>query len=77
MGFRCRSCDSTRYAPVTVTRPDGTLYRSSLYACEGCSTVFTDPARFSRLPPSDPSESVERRGWESRRTVAKRSGALR
>jgi hypothetical protein len=73
MSFRCPGCDSARYAPVTVTRPNGTVYRSSLYACEGCSTVFTDPARFSRPPPSGSREALEHRGWESHRTLAKRS----
>lgn len=77
MGFRCRSCDSTRYAPVTVTRPDGSLYRSSLFACAGCSAVFTDPARYSRPPPSGSQESLERRGWESQRTLARRERAGR
>ena len=77
MEFRCPSCESRRYAPVTVTRPNGTVYRSSLYTCEGCSLVFTDPARFSRPPPSGSQEARERRGWESHRTLAKRDRASR
>ncbi len=73
MSFRCPTCDATRYASVTVTRPNGTVYRSSLFTCEGCSAVFTDPARYSRPPPSGSQESLERRGWESRRTLEARS----
>ena len=77
MSFRCPTCNSTRYGPVTVTRPNGTVYRSSLFSCDGCSAVFTDPARYSRPPPSGSQESLERRGWESQRTMAARSRTSR
>ena len=78
MAFRCPLCDSTRYEPVTVKRPNGTLYRSeSLFSCTGCSTAFTDPGRFSRPPPRGSQEPVQLQGWESRRTVARRARAER
>jgi hypothetical protein len=77
MRFRCPTCASTRYAAVTVTRPNGTVYRSSLYTCEGCSAVFTDPSRYSRPPPSGSQESLERRGWESQRTMVARGRTSR
>jgi hypothetical protein len=78
MSFRCPNCDSSRYDAVTVKRPNGTVYRSeSLFTCGGCSAVFTDPARFSRPPPSGSQESMELRGWESHRTLAKRARANR
>jgi len=78
MSFRCPICDSTRYEPVTVRRPNGSSYRSeSLFTCGGCSAAFTDPSRFSRPPPSGSQESIEMRGWESRRTLARRARAER
>lgn len=78
MTFRCPTCDARAYEAVSVRRPDGTLYRSnSLFACAGCSQVFTDPSRFSAPPPSGSQEALELRGWESRRTAAKRARATR
>jgi len=78
MAFRCPLCDSTGYEPVTVRRPNGTLYRSeSLYSCGGCSAAFTDPSRFSRPPPSAAQEPTDLRGWQSRRTLARRTRAER
>jgi hypothetical protein len=77
MSFRCPTCDSTRYGGVTVTRPNGTVYRSSLFTCEGCSAVFTDPSRYSRPPPSGSPQSLERRGAQSPAPLAARSRASR
>lgn len=48
MSFRCRLCGSDRFEQVTVRRADGSLYRSALLACAGCSLVFTDPDRFAQ-----------------------------
>ena len=75
MSFRCPHCNSSRYEPVSVKRPNGTIYRSdSLLACQGCSLVFTDPVRFSRPPPSpSSSDAIPSSTWESRRTAARRS----
>jgi len=47
MSFRCRLCGSDVFEQVSVRRPDGSLYRSALLACGGCSAVFTDPERFA------------------------------
>jgi hypothetical protein len=78
MAFRCPLCNSTGFEPVTVRRPNGTLYRSdSLYSCNGCSAAFTDPTRFTRPPSSGAQESLELRGWQSRRTLARRARAER
>jgi len=72
MPFRCRLCRAESYEPVTVRRPDGSLYRSTLLACVGCSAVFLDPDRFSLNPPPL-AEPVAHPQWESRRTAARRN----
>jgi len=78
MAFRCPLCESTRYESVTVKRPNGTAYQSeSLFSCAGCSAAFTSPSKFSSPPPSGSSEAKELRGWESRRTLARRARAER
>jgi hypothetical protein len=33
---------------VTVKRPNGSIYVSSLWKCRGCSVVFADPEQFTR-----------------------------
>jgi len=71
MPFRCRICACESFEQVTVRRPDGTLYRSALLACSGCSIVFTDPVRFSR-PADSPPRSASPLRWESRRSTARR-----
>jgi hypothetical protein len=71
MPFRCRVCSCEAFEPVTVRRPNGSIYQSALLACRGCSAVFTDPERFSR-PPDPPARVVSPPQWESRRTVARR-----
>jgi hypothetical protein len=71
MTFRCRVCCCDAFEQVTVRRPDGTVYRSTLLACRGCSTVVTDPERFSS-PPDPPVRVVSPPQWESRRTVTRR-----
>jgi hypothetical protein len=72
MPFRCRICSCDAFEQVTVRRADGSIYRSTLLACHGCSAVFTDPERFSR--PSDPPARVASPPqWESRRSVARRN----
>jgi hypothetical protein len=70
MAFRCRICGCDAFEQVTVRRADGTLYRSSLLACSGCSGVFTDPERFSR-PTEPPARVVSAPHWESRRTASR------
>ena len=45
--FRCRICSATTYERVVVMRDSGKPYRTSFFACMGCSAVFGDPARFS------------------------------
>jgi len=71
MPFRCRICSCDVFEQVTVRRADGSIYRSALLACRGCSTVFTDPERFSK-PRDPPSRVASPPQWESRRTVARR-----
>ena len=71
MPFRCRVCASESFEQVTVRRPDGSLYRSALLACSGCSIVFTDPVRFSR-PTDSPLSTASPLRWESRRSSARR-----
>jgi hypothetical protein len=71
MPFRCRICSGDAFEPVTVRRPDGSLYRSALLACRGCSAVFTDSVRFS-TPSDPPATVVSPPQWESRRTIARR-----
>jgi hypothetical protein len=71
MSFRCRLCSCDAFEPVTVRRADGSLYRSTLLACRGCSIVFTDPERFTR-PTDPPASMVSPPQWESRRTAARR-----
>jgi hypothetical protein len=71
MAFRCRICSCDAFEQVTVRRADGSVYRSALLACRGCSAVFTDPERFSK-PPGSPGKVVSPPQWQSRRTVARR-----
>jgi hypothetical protein len=77
MPFRCRVCSSDAYDAVTVRRPDGTVYQSTLLACHGCSTVFTDPVRFSNPTDPPPGQIVCVPRWESQRTAARRERASR
>jgi len=71
MPFRCRLCSCDAFDAVTVRRPDGSMYRSALLACRGCSAVFTNAGRFSR-PTEPPATVVSPPQWESRRTLARR-----
>lgn len=47
--FVCPLCASTVYEQVLVERPDRPPFLSSLYRCAGCSVVFTDREKFTRL----------------------------
>jgi len=75
MRFRCRICSSDAYELVTVRRPNGTVYRSTLLACCGCSTVFTDAARFTKPPDPPTGQVLSSPQWESRRSVGRRERA--
>jgi hypothetical protein len=47
--FLCPLCGSNEYVFVVFPRKDGTVYLTNIYQCGGCTVVFTDPERFSKL----------------------------
>ncbi len=47
--FRCPLCGSTAYDYVTVLRADGSILQTQTYQCGGCSVLFRDPERFTKL----------------------------
>jgi hypothetical protein len=42
----CPLCRSEKFVCVVATKPDGSFRRTSLFQCDGCSVVFTDPKQF-------------------------------
>jgi hypothetical protein len=48
-GWRCPLCDTTAYNRVRVRRPDGKEYLTEFYECAGCTVMFRNPGRFTRL----------------------------
>jgi hypothetical protein len=69
--FDCPLCKSNEYYLVTFPRPNGTVYSTKLYQCGGCTAVFTEPERFSRLVRSTANEATHwREARETRDTPA-------
>ena len=46
-GFQCALCGHGRYARLLVLREGQRPYVTDFFACEHCSTMFTDPQRFA------------------------------
>ena len=47
-GFECPVCGDRRYYRILVQRERQPAYRTAFYGCVGCSTMFTDPYRFTQ-----------------------------
>jgi hypothetical protein len=47
-GFECPLCEHRRYYRILVQREQQPPYRTSFFACFGCSTMFTDPFQFTQ-----------------------------
>lgn len=47
-GFECPVCGHRRYYRILVQRERQPPYRTSFYGCFGCTTMFTDPYRFTQ-----------------------------
>jgi hypothetical protein len=47
-GFECPVCGHRRYYRIVVQRERQPAYRTAFYGCFGCSTMFTDPYRFTQ-----------------------------
>lgn len=46
--FRCPICSAEQYRAVTIERPGQPSFVLPIYACNGCTAVFTDPWLFTR-----------------------------
>jgi hypothetical protein len=46
--FRCPLCSAEQYRSVMVERPGQQPFVLPLFACNGCTVVFTDPWLFTR-----------------------------
>ena len=57
--FRCPLCKSVQALIVFLPRPGGRSYKTPFYQCAGCTVLFHDVERFSRLT----SKQVGGRGW--------------
>ena len=47
-GFECPVCGHRRYYRILVQREQQPAYRTAFYGCFGCTTMFTDPYRFTQ-----------------------------
>jgi hypothetical protein len=69
--FDCPLCKSNEYHLVMFPRANGTVYSTELYQCGGCSAVFTEPERLSRLVRSTADDKLKwREVRETRDTPA-------
>lgn len=50
--FCCPLCNCTSFEAIHIERPGRESYRLPLFACCGCSLVFTDPARITLRDPA-------------------------
>jgi len=48
MSFSCPVCSCPTYSSVVVPRPKGGSYTTSFFACGDCTTMFLDPAKYTR-----------------------------
>jgi DNA-directed RNA polymerase subunit RPC12/RpoP len=55
-GFECPVCGHRRYYRILVHRERQPAYRTAFYGCFGCSTMFTDPYKFTQGGKSKPKE---------------------
>lgn len=46
--FRCPLCSAEQYRSVSIERPGQSPFVLPLFACNGCTVVFTDPWLFTR-----------------------------
>ena len=67
-GFECPVCGHRRYYRILVHREREPAYRTAFYGCFGCSTMFTDPYKFTQGAKQKPKEfgsaSYDRSGGE-------------
>ncbi len=77
MSFQCPVCSCVGYSQVVVPKPKGGSYVTSFYACSDCTTMFLDPARYTkhRKPKVVPLAPDLTTGWGARRSAGRRSGA--
>jgi len=47
-GFECPICGHRRYYRILVQREGLPRRRTSFYGCFGCTTIFTDPYKFTQ-----------------------------
>jgi hypothetical protein len=47
--FVCPLCTSNHALHVSVSRPNGEVYRTEFYQCAGCSVMFRDIDHFTKL----------------------------
>ncbi len=47
--FTCPLCGSTAYEHVLIRRTGGSILQTTSFQCSGCTVLFRDPERFTRL----------------------------
>jgi DNA-directed RNA polymerase subunit RPC12/RpoP len=47
-GFECAVCGHRRFYRILIQREHRSAYRTAFYGCVGCSTMFTDPYKFTQ-----------------------------
>ena len=47
-GFECAVCGHRRFYRIVIQRERLPAYRTHFYGCAGCSTMFTDPYKFTQ-----------------------------
>ncbi|HEV2038630.1 MAG TPA: hypothetical protein VGT81_01070 [Casimicrobiaceae bacterium] len=47
-GFECAVCGHRRFYRILIQREHQSAYRTAFYGCVGCSTMFTDPYKFTQ-----------------------------
>ena len=64
-GFECPVCGHRRYYRILIQRERQEPYRTQFYGCFGCTSMFTDPYRFTqsvKTPPGNYGSATYERG---------------